>query len=303
MGVSGRWGRRSYRMVILLRNAFLNLKGNDPLRLAGATAFFTFFALPSLLIIVGEVHSVLFQNSQAISRGKLFRELSLLLGRASAGELKNISENLQEVPLPPVFTLVGVGFVVLVSTTLLVVIKGSLNQLWNVKAKPKHSLLKQLRDRAIGVGIILFTSLLVTAYLAVDNLLEQLLPWSSLPKAVLLGGHYLVVLLLLTLWAGSLFTFLPDAVIPLKAVSIGALLTGVLLLVGGWGLEKLLVQSPLSRVYGTSGALIITLLFMFYASFIFYYGAAFSRTYALYAQMAPKARPQAVTYQIKEVEE
>ncbi len=290
-------------MMILARNAFMNLKGNDPLRLAGATDFFTFFALPSLLLIVGQVLSVLFQHPQTSSKGRLFGELSLLLGRASAGELKTISENLQEVPLPPVFTLLGVLFVVLVSTTLLVVIKGSLNQLWNVKAKPKHSWLKQLRDRAVGVGIILFTSLLVTAYLAVDNLLEQLLPGSSFPREVLLAGHYLIVLLLLTLWAGSLFTFLPDAVIPLKAVGVGALLTGVLLLVGGWGLEKLLVQSFLNRIYGTSGALIIILLFMFYASFIFYYGAAFSRTYALYSQMAPKARPQAVSYQIKEIEE
>ncbi len=87
--------------MILFRNAFLNLKGNDPLRLAGATAFFTFFALPSLLLIVKQVLSVLFQNPQTISRGKLFKELSLLLGRASAGELENIAENLQEVPLPP----------------------------------------------------------------------------------------------------------------------------------------------------------------------------------------------------------
>ena len=36
----------------LLKQAFVNLKSNDPIRMAGATAFFTLFALPPIVLIL-----------------------------------------------------------------------------------------------------------------------------------------------------------------------------------------------------------------------------------------------------------
>jgi membrane protein len=39
----------------LLRKSFREFRENDPLRMAGATAFFTTFALPAVLIILIQV--------------------------------------------------------------------------------------------------------------------------------------------------------------------------------------------------------------------------------------------------------
>jgi len=42
----------------LIRQSFAEIKKNDPLRMAGATAFFTTFALPPILIILFQLFSL-----------------------------------------------------------------------------------------------------------------------------------------------------------------------------------------------------------------------------------------------------
>ena len=298
-------GRSIYQIIIIGRNAYLNLHGNDPLRLAGATAFFSFFSLPSLLIIARQVFRVLIPEPVAVSHDRLIGQLALLLGYQSASKLENISDNLQKVPLSPWLTVMGIVFVLVVSTTMLVVIKGSLNQLWNVTLKPttKHSLISLLKDRLTALCIILFSILLISIYINVDAFLRTSSSMTGMELNLARGAHVVLVGLFLTLWVGTLFRFLPDAKLSLQALIIGAMATSVLLMLGGWGLEQILVKSHLGNIYGTSGSLIIVLLFVFYASFIFYFGATFSRTYALYRNLRFEPSRQAVSYQINEVEE
>ena len=66
------------RFLIVLRKAFALLKRNDPLRLAAATAFFTTFALPAILIILIQVLGLVFSRRE-ISR-HILEHLSDILG-------------------------------------------------------------------------------------------------------------------------------------------------------------------------------------------------------------------------------
>ncbi len=72
---------------ILLGKAFSEFRKKDPLRLAAATAFFTTFALPPILIILLQLFGTLF-SIENLSE-KFFTRLAEILGRESTEQIKD----------------------------------------------------------------------------------------------------------------------------------------------------------------------------------------------------------------------
>ncbi len=269
--------------------------------MAAATAFFSFFALPPITIILSQVYGNLLDGHDRRVSWQLFRELSNLFGHGGAKQLQAISENIQERPTGQLQTGLSIFLLLLASTTLFAIIKNSLNQLWNVKPAADRRAWYTLVDRAVAFGIIIFSGLLVIGSLAVHRLLSPLNDDLSQVIWLRTAGQHVWSVLVLTVWFAVVFKFLPDIRIRWRAVGVGALVTGILFKVGEQILNKLLIQSSVGSLYGTSGAIILILLFVFYAALIFYYGASFTRQYAQQINKAAEPGSHAVAYKIKEV--
>ncbi|RZJ79954.1 MAG: hypothetical protein EOO20_26410 [Chryseobacterium sp.] len=78
-----------------------------------------------------------------------------------------------------------------------------------------------------------------------------------------------------------LFRFLADGRPTWKASVLGGLLTGILFTAGRFILRSLLVEGNVGKLYGASGSFVLVLLFVFYTSFIIYYGASFIAVYSI----------------------
>ncbi|WP_229311413.1 YihY/virulence factor BrkB family protein [Larkinella rosea] len=265
--------------------------------MAAATAFFTFFALPPIVIILGTVFSPVFNQQQV--RGQVFQELGQLFGNQSAKQLKDISTQLQPDRSHLLWTVLGSALLLIASTALFMVIKNSLNQLWNVKAAADRTILNTLKDRAIAFGLIVFSGLLMTGSLALDQVMT---PYSSI-GILNWTLDQLSSTVFIAIWFSTLFKFLPDLRISWKAVCVGAVVTSLLYELGEAILSRLLIHGLISSRYGTSGAFILILLFVFYASLIFYYGAAFTWQYAHWIHLDAKPKKSAVLYEITEVDD
>lgn len=81
-------------------------------------------------------------------------------------------------------------------------------------------------------------------------------------------------------WFILLFRFLADGRPTWKAAVIGGSLTGILYIAGKLLLRLLLVKSNIGYLYGAAGSFVLVLLFVFYSSFILYYGACFIAVYS-----------------------
>jgi membrane protein len=81
-------------------------------------------------------------------------------------------------------------------------------------------------------------------------------------------------------WFILLFRYLADARPPWKVAILGGCLTGVLFTLGKALLSYLMLRSNIGSIYGASGSLVLLLLFVFYSSFILYYGASFIKVYS-----------------------
>ena len=270
-----------------LVNAYRLLLKNDPLRLAGATAFFTSFALPPILLLLIQLLSLLF-NRKAVSQ-ELFTELGSILGDDGVRQLVETLRGFRGLAINWPMAIVGFFFLLFVATTLFRVIQSSLNQLWMIQKTGDKRFKMAMVTRLKSTGLIIFTGLLFMASLAAGslklifgNFLDDKIPGSGVYSNGTLST--LVSIAIVCTWFTVLFRYLPDGKLKWRVALTGGLLTSILYNIGAFVLKFLLLNSNIGVVYGASASVVLLLLFVFYASLIFYYGAAFTKVWGEYLE-------------------
>jgi membrane protein len=293
--------------LILLRRAARELTANDPLRLGAATAFFTTFALPPILLILIQVLGAVYPTSMV--RALLLAKLSGLLGTSAAKFVEQILQNVTNVQRSPLVTWLGFAFLVFIATTLFVVIQHSLNQLWQIRPRRSSGRFdKALHERARSLGVLVATGLLSLLTFLTDAAIAFVADYvrdfdSNVGYYLFLFFSQLTSILILATWFGVTFRNLSSAKVPWRAVIRGAGLTAVLIDLGEFVLGRLLVPSNLGPIYGAASSVVLVLLFVFYSAMIFYFGACFTKVYAHYKGIDIKPKKSAVRYRLVDVEE
>lgn len=280
------------------------LAADDPLRMAGATAFFTTFALPPMLIIIVSALGLFFD------RGKVGREVlgkvGNVLGDDGRGQILTVIRSVRGFQLSPLAAVLLFIFLVFVATTLFLVIKDSINQLWRIQVNKKRHFVSVLLSRLKAIGFILFTGVLFLAVMAIEFVQAYLGPYIS-EISPRLGDYvhgtlnHIVSLVVVTTWFFTLFRFLPDGRPTPKVNLVGALLAGVLFSVGKYVLGFVL-SGRIKEIYGTSGSLVLIMLFVFYSALILYYSAAFTRVWGIHSGAEIMPLPHASGYHISKNE-
>ena len=288
----------------MLSDSFKELNKNDPLRLAGATAFFTTFALPPIIIILVQCLSLIF-DAQNIN-AKMLQLLSENIGRQSTKQLAATQRAFNEMAQNWAITIAGFIFLLFVSTTLFKVIKSSLNQLWKIKVVRKKKLWAHIQSRLRAILVILILGVLFSIGIVAEGVqaflgqyIQEDLPMVALYFKSFL--NYIFSILMVTVWFAMVFHFLPDGRSSWKVTFVGAFVTSIFFNIGKFILRWLLTYSNITNLYGTSAAIVLLLLFVFYVSFIFYYGATFTKVYAFYKGMPIKPLHHAIHYKLTEI--
>ena len=291
-------------LLRILAVSFNELKRNDPLRLAGATAFFTTFALPPILIILVQIIGIVFQIKDL--RDKFFFRLAQILGKESALQVK--STFLGFTSLAKNWYIVAAGFIFLmfVATTLFKVIKDSINQLWKVKADSKKSFKMKMENRAISMVVILLAGILFIGGMLAEGLEAFLSQYTGeLPSRtatfVSVTINHVISVVIVSIWFAILFKVLPDAKSSWKVAIAGGVFTGILFTIGKIIIRIRLSMGNLTNIFGASSSLVLLLLFVFYSSFILYYGACFTKVFAAYIEKPILPREYAIKYKLVEV--
>ena len=153
----------------------------------------------------------------------------------------------------------------------------------------------------ISLGFILLVSLGVTAVLdSFSNRLQA--RYEDISVIVFYIVNQVVTLAVISLIFGVIFKVLPDADIKWRDVSQGAVVTAVLFMLGKFGISLYIGQSDVGSTYGAAGSLVILLLWTYYSSIILYFGAEFTKAYAVEYGSEIKPSHYAVTTREIEVE-
>jgi membrane protein len=278
---------------------------NDPLRLAGATAFFANFALPPILIIFIRLFGFFIDRN--FFSMHLFSGLGGMLDDSSTAQIIQTLKNIRGIDQSWWATILSFIFFIFVATTLFAVIKNSMDQIWSIGLNDKTGILFKLKMRARSMVIILLAGILFLLGIVADSMqaligtyLNTAAPTAG--KIFLKGLNELLFILIVTTWFAVLFRFLTNGRPSWKIATQGGLLTGILFTFGKYILRILLPLSNIGNIYGASGSIILIMLFVFYSSIIFYFGACFVKIISDKAKKPIRPIKGAFLYELKAVQ-
>lgn len=288
----------------ILANSFKKYQKDDPVKLAGTTAYFTIFAIAPIFIIITSVLGLI-MSEEAIST-RIYNELNFLIGPQGGDFVKTIVENFRETERNIAGTIVGILIFLVTSTTFFAILQNSLNFIWRVRAKPKNNVIKALKDRLLSfglilsIGFILMISLVIDAVLAFfSDFLENYLDHYAL--VIIKPVNFIFSFAILLLIFALIYKYLPDTRIRWRVIWVGAFVTAVLFTAGKYLIGLLLGMSDISVIYGAAGSAVIFILWVFYSSIILFFGAEITQQYAEYYNYEIKPEEYAVRIEINEL--
>ena len=270
---------------------------DNAFKLSASLSYYTIYALGPLFVIIISLAGIFFGNDAV--EGRLYAQLNGLVGSQAALQIQDIIGNIQESKLGTVGAIVG-GIVLFIGATgVFTEMQDSINFIWSVKAKPKKGWLKFLSNRLLsfslilGMGFILLVSLLANTLLnLLSEKLMRLLPNYTVQLFNMINT-VIIVIVICTLFT-FIFKVLPDAIISWKDALVGATFTTMLFLLGKFLINYYIGTSNLGLTYGAAASVIIILTWVYYSALILYFGAEFTKMYALQSGSGIKPKDTAV---------
>lgn len=289
----------------VLKNSFKGFGNDKVTKMSGSLAYYTVFSMAPLLIMIISLCGI-FLGREAVE-GKIYGQLAGFVGADTAHQLQDIIKNASLAGKSKIAAIIG-GITLLVgATTVFAEIQDSINTIWGLKPKPKKGWLKMLQNRflsfsvIISLGFLLLVSLGVTAL--VEGLSERLRShFPDVTVVVFYIVNLLLTLIVVTAIFAVIFKVLPDANIKWKDVWAGAIATSILFILGKFAITFYISKSEVGSTYGTAGSLVVLLLWVYYSSIILYFGAEFTKAYALKYGSEIHPNKYAVTTKTVEVE-
>jgi membrane protein len=268
----------------VLKNSFGGFIDDKVPKLSGSLSYYMIFSMGPLLLIIITVCSFFF-GREAIEGG-IYRQLQGFIGKDTAAQLQEIIKNASLSGKTTVATIIGIITLLIGATGVFAEMQDSINMIWGVKAKPKKSWLKFLQNRFISFSVIISLSFLLLVSLGVSALIESFSSYlqGRFPGVTVL--FFYVLNLLITMGITSfifsiVFKVLPDAEIRWKDVIAGSIVTTVLFLLGKFAISFYISQAQIGSTYGPAGSLIVLIIWIYYSSMILFYGAEFTKAYAM----------------------
>ena len=273
--------KKFFKVLSGAGNAFIQ---DNCIKLSAALSYYTIFSIGPMLIIIISL-SALFYGQEAV-QGKLFSQISGLIGDSAALQIQEIIKNTHRENNGNIGTLIG-GIILFVGATgIFTEMQDSINFIWSIRVKPKRGVIKFLVNRLISFSLIISLGFLLLVSLVVNALFDLLNDrlthyFPETAVYVFYVMNIVLILLIITVLFAIIFKLLPDGKIQWKDSLIGAFFTALLFLLGKAGIGYYLGNSNLGVTYGTAASVIIILAWVYYTSIILYFGAEFTKVYAL----------------------
>jgi len=268
----------------LLKQTSSSFVDDNVMKLSAALSYYTLFSLPPLLIVIVSICGVFFGRDAV--QGKIVGQIGGLVGKDTAIQLQEIMKNAELSNSGILATIIGVSVLIFGASGVFTEIQDSINIIWGLKAKPKKGLWKFMINRIMSfsmiatVGFLLVVSLVVSSLMdLLSNRLEVIFPKVTVHLFYLL--NMVSVLAIITLLFTIIYRTLPDAKIAWKDGVSGAAFTAVLFMIGKFAIGAYLANSTIASVYGAAGSIIILIIWIYYSAIILYFGAEFTKAYAL----------------------
>jgi membrane protein len=289
--------------LTVIKNSGAGFVNDKVPKLAGSLSYYMIFSMGPLLLIIITLCSAFF-GREAIE-GSIYKQLEGFTGHDTAIQLQQIIKNASLSGKTNMATIIGAVTLLIGATSVFAEMQDSINMIWGIKAKPKKNWLKLLQNRFISFSLIISLSFLLLVSLSLSALIESFNHYLTERFPGITVVVFYIINQLLTMGItcfvfSIIFRVLPDANIRWKDVFAGAIVTTVLFLLGKFAISFYISKANIGSTYGPAGSLIILILWIYYSAIIVYFGAEFTKAYAL--QYGEPIHPSAYAVAVEQVE-
>lgn len=251
---------------------------DNTFELGASLAYYTILSIVPLLVVVIAVSGIV-AGPDAV-RGQVFSQLAGLVGPDTAKALQDMLGEAYVSGKGVLATIIGLITLFIGATGIFNSLKNSLNRIWEIEPKPKNSVLHFLVSRLLsfsfvmGLGFLLIVTFTLNALVSgFAERLGQYMPelGAQLVQLISFGITFAVS----TLVFAFIFKFLPAVKIAWKDVLPGAAFTTVLFILGELIIGLYFDSTEPASMFGAAAGLISLLIWTFYSSQTFFFGAEF----------------------------
>jgi membrane protein len=249
-----------------------------------AVAFYTLFSMTPILVLAIAVAGNFFGAEAA--QGEIIAQMQGLVGPNGAQAINALLAAARNPESGVTASIIATFLLLLGTTSVFVEIKDSLDEMWGTDKPQTSSLSVVLKTRILCFGLVLILAFLLLVSLVISaalTLLQQYI-FSGLWSLVALLLSPLVSLISFGVTASLfavIYKMLPEAPLAWQDTWFGALFTALLFSLGKYGIGVYLGNSGVTSSFGAAGSVIALLLWVYYSAQIFFFGAEFTRQFAL----------------------
>jgi membrane protein len=274
-------------------NAFIE---DEALTRGAAIAFYTATSFAPVILIVVAIAGLVY--GQEAAQGAIANQLGDLMGKQTSDLLQTAVASSKNKSSGFLAAAIGIITLIVTASGVFGEMQAALNKIW--KAEPTGTTVGRLvkaRAKSLGLvaalGFLLVVSLAVSAALtAFAGKINATLPFGG---TILSALNVLISLALISFLFAAVFKVLPDRDLEWRDVALGAFITALLFIAGKSLIGWYIGSSAVASTYGAAGGLIVLLLWVYYTSQIFLFGAELAQAYASHRgsqRVLPKNRDE-----------
>jgi len=248
--------------------------------MGAALAFYTLFSLaPVLLLAIALAGFVMGRNE---AQNALVAQLTQVIGDKAALGIESLLDAAgarDEGKWPAV---IGTLTLVVGATTVFAELRADLDRVWHCTTGKARGLGDFVRTRlasfalVIAIGFLLLASLAASAALAAVG--ER---WFASSEILAHAGEFLISFVVITGLFAMIYKLLPTPRIAWSDVWVGAAVTSLLFWLGKFAIGLYIGKAAVGSTFGAAGALVVLIVWVYYSAQVFFFGAEFTREYAL----------------------
>jgi membrane protein len=256
--------RASRSLPVALGRRFIE---TDLMTQAASLSFYALLSLAPLLVLLLWLTASLYPPAQQ----SLLDQIHQLAGPSAATVAETVIRNASD--RPDVGSLAGWWSTALLfvgATVVFAQLQGALNLIFRTDAQRLNGLPAWLMKRVFSLGVVLAIGFLLIVSMIATTALQVV--FARLPSLLPMLG-YATTLLLYTLAFAFFYHYLPDRRVAWRQAFLGGAITAVLFATGRYLIGLYLAQAAPGSAYGSMGALVLLLVWIYYASVVFFIGA------------------------------
>lgn len=239
----------------------------DVLTQAASLSFYALLSMAPLLVLLLWLTASLYPPAQQA----LIDQINAAAGPSAATVAETVLKNADN--QPSVGSLAGLWSTLLLfvgATAVFAQLQNALNLIFHTNGQRLEGITAWLRKRVFSFGVVLALGFLLILSMTATTMLQ--VAFSQLPSALPALG-YLTTLLLYAVGFAFMYHYLPDRRVEWRQAFIGGAITSLLFALGRYGIGFYIATVAPGSAYGSMGALVISLVWIYYATVVFFTGA------------------------------